>query len=155
MNHKILATSLLAGLLATGLAACGGAPTTSAPQAPAAQTTSEHGASLLVFPKIVADASADTVVQVTNLLESRVDVFCTYVAGDGTWASSGFTVSLIAYTPPGPPDQSNAGSISAHVSVTTTQTADLPEPSTMLLSGLGLTFLGGAAWRKRRAKVSA
>jgi len=65
----------------------------------AAQTTSEHGASLLVFPKIVADASADTVVQVTNLLESRVDVFCTYVAGDGTWASSGFTVSLIAEQP--------------------------------------------------------
>ena len=46
-----------------------------------AQTTSEHGASLLVFPKIVADATADTVVQVANLLESRVDVFCTYVDG--------------------------------------------------------------------------
>ena len=65
-----------------------------------------------------------------------------------------FEVELIAYTPPGPPDQSNAGSIAAHVTVTTITPAQVPEPSTMLLSGLGLTFLGGAAWRKRRAKAS-
>ncbi|MFO0930462.1 MAG: PEP-CTERM sorting domain-containing protein [Gemmataceae bacterium] len=67
-----------------------------------------------------------------------------------TLGSYNFTVSLIAYTPPGPPDQSNAGSISAHVSVSSLTPAGVPEPSTMLLSGLGLSFLGGAAWRKRR-----
>lgn len=62
-----------------------------------------------------------------------------------------FTVQLIAYTPPGPPDQSNAGSISAHVTVSNINgVGGVPEPSTILLSGLGLTFLGGAAWRKRR-----
>jgi hypothetical protein len=61
-----------------------------------------------------------------------------------------FTVSLFAYTPPGPPDQLNAGSISAYVQITAVTPAQLPEPSTMLLSGLGLTFLGGAMWRKRR-----
>ncbi len=38
MNHKILASGLLAGLLAISLAACGAAPG-SAPQAPAAQAT--------------------------------------------------------------------------------------------------------------------
>jgi hypothetical protein len=61
-----------------------------------------------------------------------------------------FTVSMIAFTPPGPPDQTNAGSIAAHVAVENLTPAQVPEPSTMLLSGLGLTFLGGAAWRKRR-----
>lgn len=74
-----------------------------------------------------------------------------------TLGSYTFTVSLVTYTPPGPPDQSNAGSISAHVEVsgTSPEPNQLPEPSTMLLSGLGLTFLSGAAWRKRRAKVAA
>jgi hypothetical protein len=62
-----------------------------------------------------------------------------------------FTVSVDAYTPPGPPGSLNAGSVSAHVSITSSgHIAETPEPSTMLLSGLGLTFLGGAAWRKRR-----
>ncbi len=61
-----------------------------------------------------------------------------------------FTVTLIAYTPPGPPDQSNAGSISAHVTVTEPGIKKVPEPTTLILSGLGVTFLGGAAWRRRR-----
>ena len=63
--------------------------------------------------------------------------------------SVNFTVQLVAYTPPGPPDQANAGSISAHVTVGS-RVVDTPEPSTILLSTLGLSFLGGAAWRKRR-----
>ena len=61
-----------------------------------------------------------------------------------------FTVSLPFFTPPGPPDQTNAGSISAHVEVTALTPNQVPEPSTMLLSALGMSFLGGAAWRKRR-----
>jgi hypothetical protein len=67
-----------------------------------------------------------------------------------TFGAYMFTVALIAYTPPGPPDQVNSGSISAHVSISAIHTASTPEPSSMLLTGLGLTFLGGAAWRKRR-----
>jgi hypothetical protein len=66
-----------------------------------------------------------------------------------------FTVSMHSYTPPGPPDQSNAGSFAAHVTVEDKTNPDpdpngAPEPSTILLSGLGLTFLGTAAWRRRR-----
>ncbi|MFO0842182.1 MAG: PEP-CTERM sorting domain-containing protein [Gemmataceae bacterium] len=63
-----------------------------------------------------------------------------------------FTVSMVAYTPPGPPDQLNAGSLAAHVTISRAGPAegDSPEPSTMLLSALGLSCLGGAAWRKRR-----
>jgi len=68
-----------------------------------------------------------------------------------------FAVQLVAYTPPGPPDQARVGGISAHVTVTSldTQVVNSPEPSTLLLSSLGLTFLGGAAWRKRRARLAA
>jgi len=62
-----------------------------------------------------------------------------------------FKVQLIAYTPPGPPSQANAGSISAHVTLSGGHVTTVPEPSTILLSSLGLTFLGGARWRKRRA----
>jgi len=61
-----------------------------------------------------------------------------------------FSVSLVAYTPPGPPDQKNAGSISAHVEITAIHPAGVPEPSTMLLCGLGASVLGGAAWRRQR-----
>jgi hypothetical protein len=67
-----------------------------------------------------------------------------------------FTVGLIAFVPPGPPDQTNAGAISAHVGITPNGTptpSDTPEPSTMLLAGLGLSALGFAGWRKRRAKA--
>jgi len=66
-----------------------------------------------------------------------------------------FNVSLQSYTPPGPPDQTNAGSIAAHVTISMIRPAELPEPSTMLMSGLGLSFLGGLVWRKRRQGAKA
>lgn len=65
-----------------------------------------------------------------------------------------FTVELVAYTPPGPPDQSNAGSIAAHVEITSLKPADVPEPTAILLSIMGASMLGGAALRKRRQTVA-
>lgn len=65
----------------------------------AAQTSGEHGASLLIFPKVVSDASGDSIVQLANLSESRVDVFCTYVDGRVGWQASGFSLSLLAQQP--------------------------------------------------------
>ena len=66
-----------------------------------------------------------------------------------------YTASLGNYAPPGPPAASNAGSISAHVGVDeiihTGGGGNAPEPSTLLLSSLGLCGMGLAAWRKRRA----
>jgi hypothetical protein len=71
-----------------------------------------------------------------------------------------YTVSLTGYTPPGPPTASNAGSISAHVTVTPGNSggggvASAPEPSTLVLSCLGLGFAGLASWRKRRRSLAA
>lgn len=76
-----------------------------------------------------------------------------------TWTASNgnqYTVTLGNYTPPGPPSgpDSNAGSIAAHVSVTPGTgviSGNSPEPSTLVLSFLGLGFAGLASRRKRRA----
>jgi hypothetical protein len=68
-----------------------------------------------------------------------------------------YTVTIGDYSPPGPPGINNAGSIGATVSVATLTTEpppdpgpvnDTPEPSTVLLSCLGLSFLGVASWWK-------
>lgn len=69
-----------------------------------------------------------------------------------------YTVSMTGYTPPGPPTASNAGSISAHINVQSQGiiiSNNSPEPSTLVLSCLGLTFAGAAAWRKRRRSMAA
>ena len=70
-----------------------------------------------------------------------------------------YTVTLNGYTPPGPPTASNAGSISAHVAVTPVNPggggiSGVPEPSTFVLSCLGLGFAGLASWRKRRRSLA-
>ena len=61
-----------------------------------------------------------------------------------------YTVKFVSYTPPGPPDSGNKGSIAYHVTVRNLDIQKAPEPSTMLLAGLGASFLGLGAWRKRR-----
>ncbi len=60
-----------------------------------------------------------------------------------------YTVTLPYYTPPGPPSSTNAGSISAHVMVTGELINSLPEPSSLLLAGLGVILVGLASWRDR------
>jgi hypothetical protein len=80
----------------------------------------------------------------------------TWTAPDG----NKYTVSLVGYTPPGPPTASNAGSIAAFVQVTPGSsgggnTSGTPEPSTLVLSCLGLGFAGLTSWRKRRRSLAA
>jgi hypothetical protein len=73
-----------------------------------------------------------------------------------TWTAPNgntYTVSLGNFTPPGPPDAANAGSIAAHVAVTQGDGhigGTAPEPSSLVLSCLGLGFAGFTSWRKRR-----
>jgi hypothetical protein len=67
--------------------------------AASAQTTGERGAAILIFPKVVADGSADTLLQVANLSPSRVGARCSYVDGDRGWQASSFSLSLVAEQP--------------------------------------------------------
>jgi hypothetical protein len=70
-----------------------------------------------------------------------------------TLGNNVYTVTVGSYTPPGPPSASNAGSISAHVSVapaTGPPPVGLPEPSALVLSFVGLSLAGAAGWRQRR-----
>jgi hypothetical protein len=67
-----------------------------------------------------------------------------------------YTVSVGSYTPPGPPTASNAGSMSAHVSVAPSilggggpPPQGTPEPSALVLSFVGLSLAGAAGWRTR------
>jgi hypothetical protein len=77
-----------------------------------------------------------------------------------TWTAPNgntYSVTLNNFTPPGPPTASNAGSISAHVTVTPgggTISGGAPEPSTLVLSCLGLGFAGLRSWRKRRTQAT-
>jgi hypothetical protein len=83
-----------------------------------------------------------------------------------------YTVAIGPYAPPGPPGAANAGTISAHVEVQRIppdggggdddppdddppDDRPTPEPSTLVLTCLGMSFLGAASWRKRRARKAA
>jgi hypothetical protein len=57
-----------------------------------------------------------------------------------------YTVKIGPFAPPGPPSATISGSIGSLATVTV---ADAPEPSTLMLSGLGLGVLGAGWWYKR------
>lgn len=64
-----------------------------------------------------------------------------------------FTVTINTYSPPGPPNSSFAGSIGARALVDVSEVHRAPEPSSLLLSFVGLSFLGLARYRRRFSKV--
>ena len=82
----------------------------------------------------------------------------------GNWTDTNgdaFKVTIDTYTPPGPPNASLAGSVGATVFYTAgggnhnPPPSHSPEPSTLLLSFLGLSGAGMASWRRWRAGVKA
>jgi hypothetical protein len=88
-----------------------------------------------------------------------------------TWTDTNgdtFKITMDTYTPPGPPDASLLGSIGATVAYSHSgagggggggggggKPPDAPEPSTLLLSVLGLSGAGMASWRRRQVRPTA
>ena len=65
-----------------------------------------------------------------------------------------YTVSYNGFAAPGPEAQHNVGSISFHISAQAViSTSQSPEPSSMVLGCLGLSFVGGVVLRARRRKA--
>jgi hypothetical protein len=50
-----------------------------------AQVTTERSASILVWPKVIADGTRDTIIQITNTSNSMVHAHCFYVNGASTF----------------------------------------------------------------------
>ena len=67
-----------------------------------------------------------------------------------TLGDNEYEVKIGPYSPPGPPGSTNSGSIAAHVSARPASIEEAPEPSTMMLSCLGLSIVGYASWRRKR-----
>jgi hypothetical protein len=65
-----------------------------------------------------------------------------------TLGDNKYTVTIGPFTPPGPPNASNSGSIAARVVVEPREVNTIPEPSSLVLSFVGLSFCGFACWRK-------
>src|SRR5262249_33388567 len=61
-----------------------------------------------------------------------------------------YTVHLGEYVPPGPLDSGELGSLSADVDVHSANAT--PEPSCLVLAGMGLVTVAGGVWHKRRQK---
>ncbi len=76
-----------------------------------------------------------------------------------TLGGNTYTVSLGLYSPPGPPDATNAGSLNAVVSVTPGDGSGhiggegAAEPSTLILASLALPYFGLTGWRSRNKRV--
>jgi hypothetical protein len=93
----------------------------------------------------------------TNIITSATDDTGTHAGltfGSTTFDGTKYTVSYSGFAAPGPEAQHNVGSISFHISFApVTGGGDAPEPTSMVLGCLGLSFLGGVVFRARRRKA--
>jgi hypothetical protein len=92
----------------------------------------------------------------TNTITSATDDSGTHVganSGSVTFDGTKYTVSYNGFAAPGPEAQHNVGSISFHIALPPHIVGNAPEPSSMVLGCLGLSFLGGVVLRARRRKA--
>lgn len=70
-----------------------------------AAVTTERGASILAFPKVLADSSSDTIIQITNISNNMVHALCFYVNaapdifGRPQWQVTDFAIWLTKQQP--------------------------------------------------------
>jgi hypothetical protein len=95
----------------------------------------------LIFPGLV-NGSSDTGIRLTFTVPTTQDL----VLGQNR-----YSVHLGPYVSPGPLDSGQLGSLSADVDVHSVNST--PEPSCLVLAGMGLVTVAGAAWRKRRRQT--
>jgi hypothetical protein len=63
-----------------------------------------------------------------------------------------YTVEIGTYSPPPPPNATNAGSIGAIATVRVDGIKDVPEPAALALAGVGLGLAALARYRRRRRR---
>jgi hypothetical protein len=59
-----------------------------------AQGTVDRGASILLFAKVVAGESTDTLIELANLSDNRVNAYCAYLNSAAEWQSLDFRIAL-------------------------------------------------------------
>lgn len=86
LRDSIRFAAVCVAVLVAEICAAGRAP---------AQVTTEHGASIVVFPDVIADAAGDTVIQLANLSAINIDASCSYIGGTaGTRQSLTFSIAI-------------------------------------------------------------
>jgi hypothetical protein len=108
-----------------------------------------HAQGIFTFTGQLGGTISSASAQVTN-------TFTNATTQAQTLGGNLYTVTIGPYTAPGPPMSTNLGAIAAHVDVragSTPSTQSNPEPSTLLLGGLGTAFLGFISLSQWRRKV--
>jgi hypothetical protein len=95
----------------TTLTGCLIAASLLAPLHAPAQVTTNRSASIIIFPRVIADGTADTVIQITNEADSTAHAHCFYVNG----------APVVPGRPPGPVNPSLWASIDFDIVLTTLQ----------------------------------
>jgi hypothetical protein len=109
--------------------------------------TASHASTTLIFHGILSGTFSSASSHILN-------AFTGATTQAATLGGNFYSVVLNGYSPPGPPTAANSGSISAHVTVRPGENIHhTPEPSTMVMAGMGFGFVGLVSWgRRRRAR---
>ena len=119
------------------------------------QTAGPNNFVILAFAGTLSGSISAHGSLMTNVFTPGVQKFGPFPIGLNT-----YSVTLDAFVAPSGPGAGNKGAIGATIIAVghegpTPPHNDTPEPGTMLLSCLGLSFLGAASWRKLRGQPAA